>query len=308
MSIESRAEKVINSINSCLGADAAAYAKNKHQGGLNGRKGGRYEDFFMTWIVAETAANHVDDPDLEWPYVEGQAMAFVDDVVVRKSSGTDYYQCKNTDAISWSSGKHPIATDFEMQMAFATKLGVSNPTTKLVVPDAQLHRNLGADVPAAITKHTDVLLFPYGLGNMNRLVFEHAELRNALGKLAKVENPKLDDLVGVFGALLLSCTDCQDEYSADIILQNANKYNPAQIRMFPANVDWTKRLDPEFVSVLAKIQGLSYSVNRGFFHWAAFGMSGVFEVSCEDEDFKSFQQEVITAKPATVEELETFLP
>jgi hypothetical protein len=301
-------EAILEKIKECLGEAQATYAGNKNRGGASGRKGTRYEDFFMAWKVAETAAEHVADPNLEWPYLEGQSAGFVDDVVVRGSAGTAYYQCKNADSVSWSSGEHPIASDFEMQKKLADYLKVENPTTGLVVARAELHEKLAGAVPESVAGHTSVHLFPYYEGSINRLVYENSELRETLSALAKVENPKLDELVGVLAALLASCVEHQSGCSADIILQFANTINPAQLRTVPANVDWAKELDPEFVSVLAKIEGLRYGANRGFFHWSAFGMSGVFDVSCADEKFKALQQQVIANKPATVEELETYLP
>ncbi|MDR2331512.1 MAG: hypothetical protein LBE58_18080 [Comamonas sp.] len=299
---------MIAAIQSCLGSAMATYVGNKNRGGQNGKKGSRYEDLFMTFKAAEAAATQVDAPESEWPSLAGQSVGFVDDTVVSTTEKTNYYQLKNSNSVSWAAGDHPIATDFESQMVLAKHLGISGPSTNLVVPTYAQKLSLEGSIPDSIKGHSGVHSFPYCEGSFNRLVLENPDVRTILSKLARVEDPTMDELVGVFASLLMSCTEHMDGGSLDAIIAFANRTQPGLLRVFPADTDWSQKLTPDFVKVLANIPGLSYGVGRGYFAWSAFGTSGVFSSDCASPQFERFQQLIVREQPKTFEELESYLP
>lgn len=291
----------------CLGAAASEYAANKQRGGSNGKKGSRYEDFFLAYKAAEIAAEHLDGLDATSPLLRGQCIGFVDDVVVSAHDKTQYFQLKNVANVSWAAGKHPIETDFSHQYTLASHLQEPNPTTALVVSDPQLQQKLSKTLPAAIKAHSEVHFFPYCDGHLNRLVIESEDVQNLLRQLAKVENPNLDELAGVFGILIIACGEHPEGARVNEIVKTANSFFPNQLRSFSV-ADKQPLLSEEFVCRLAMISGLSYAIERGFFRWAAFGTSGVFGFDCTNEQFKQFQEDVVQQQPTTFEEFERLLP
>jgi hypothetical protein len=292
-----------------FGAEIATYFANKRRGGDAGNKGTRYEDHFVAYKVAEAAAALIDAPSGADPHIRSQADGFVDDVRIAIPSATDYYQLKNADSVNWSSGEHPIATDFALQFRLSRHLDEPGPSTALVVPTANLAAMLRKNIPGAIAAHTQVRHFPWAV-TLNRLVLESDTLRNLLRKLASVENASDDVLSGVMYALMNACLERPEGATALELFAQAAKLFPNQLRLMPADADSFRYLflRDAFMRVLANIEGLSYGAERGFFHWSGFGTSGIFESDVSSDAFKAFQDEVVRRNPATFEDFEKVVP
>ena len=300
---------VYNEIERCLGEAARKYAENKQRGGSNGKKGARYEDYFLAFKAAQIAAELIEVPDAAWPKLRGQIAGFVDDAVIESEKSTKYFQLKNVQSITWANGEHPLETDFEYQYRLASAMAKPSPSTELVVSSADLHKSMTDSVPESIAAHTSVGLFPYfesaaaaDGGVLNQYVIEHPELQECLKVLAKSENPTLDELAGVLGVLVIAFFQFPDGGKVDAIIEATRKILPHQVRTLVADVE--RYIKPEFKQILAEIQGLSYAVKRGYFHWEGFGTAGVFRVDCKHEDFAKFQDEIIANKPKTFDDFE----
>lgn len=291
----------------CLGQDAATYFANKRRGGNAGNKGTRYEDHFVAYQIAKAAAALFDNAGAADPHIRAQVDAFVDDVRIATASTTDYYQLKNADAINWTAGEHPIATDFALQMRLCEHLAEAAPSTTLVVSFADLAATLRECIPAAIRAHTRVEHFPWA-ATLNRLVLESDEIRRVLSKLANLENASNDVLSGVLYALMNACLEKPDGGTVRELLAQAARLFPSQLRVLPADEDWSGHLREDFTHILANIEGLSYGAARGFFHWSGFGTSGIFGSNVSSDAFKAFQDDVVRHRPATFEEFEKVLP
>lgn len=294
-------------IHACLGKDAAAYAANKARGGSSGKKGARYEDFFLAYKTAEAAVCLLDDPDGHNPHVQGQVFGFVDDARVASDAATHYFQLKNKDAVSWVDGVHPLETDFAYQVVLSKHLNEPETATHLVVPTAQLAEGLRASIPATIAGHSHVHHFPW-CETANRLVLECEELREWLLRLASIENASHDVLSGALGSLLLASIERPDGATVRELVDCARSMFPGQLRMLPASEDWERHFLPAFQQVLAKIPGLVYGAKRGFFHWSAFKTHGVFGSHVISDEFAEFQNLIIETNPKTFEEFEEVLP
>lgn len=151
---------VEDDIRACLGEKLAQYAANKHRGGSSGAKGTRYEDHFATWMLVQAAAAFIEDPSTGDPHVTSQTLGFVDDLRVSSNLSTDYFQLKNAATVSWTSGEHPIAADFNYQFLLSKHRGEPTPRTNLTVSDAGLAVALSGSIPVDIRCHTAVLNFP----------------------------------------------------------------------------------------------------------------------------------------------------
>lgn len=294
------------SIVACLGDEAATYAANKHRGGSNGKKGSRYEDFFLAYKIAEITVEKLQGVRADWPFVGSQTLGFVDDVVVSCRNATHYYQLKNAAAITWGAGKHPIATDFSYQYKLACYENQPSPNTHLVVSTQALAEQLRLEVPRDIQTHSSVVYFPYS-DALNRLVLENDGLHSTLAGLSKAVTPSKDQLVGVLGVLTMACLNFPHGAPVDQILKSANDYMPHQLSV-PGLIDAEVVLSPSFVAILDGIAGLTYDVRKGFFSWSGFGMSGVLSFSCADPQFVTFQETVERVKPTTFDSFEELVP
>jgi hypothetical protein len=289
-----------------FGDDAYTYALRKQRGGDSGKKGARYEDFFLAYKVAEIAVASLGQPT-PWPHLRGQVFGFVDDAVVQSPVQTEYSQLKNVSSITWTSGKHPLETDFLYQYQLSTELKLPSPITQLIVSNKQLKVELEATIPASIASHTRVLHFPYGDGSKNKLLLESPELQDLLRPLSKKPKPSLADLESVFGVLIIATFSEPHGATVDTLLRTANREQPYQLRCFDV-VDLKQYVQPEFEAVLASVPGLSYSFDKGFFSWSAFGTSQTLHTDCTSEEFARFQKRIVQKKSLTFDEFEELLP
>jgi len=294
-------------ITACLGEAAARYAANKHRGGISGSKGTRYEDFFVTAQVVAEAVKHLESPALPDPHVRGQAPGFVDDLRIATDTSTQYFQLKNQAEVSWTSGNHPIADDFAFQVKLSEYRKEPSPCTNLVVSSAELASSLAQSVPSQIQGHTNVQYFPWTV-TANRLLLECPDLREQVARLSHSETPTYDAIYGAFCMLQAACAEHPEGATVLELLTKASSLCPGQLRLLPIDEDWKSHLEPKFCQALAKVHGLVYSANRGFFHWSGFGTSGVFGSSVLSEEFAQFQRDIVQRQPKTFEEFEEVLP
>ncbi|KAG0194286.1 hypothetical protein DFQ28_000531 [Apophysomyces sp. BC1034] len=269
-------------IEKLFGPEGLKYLRNKHTGGTSGKKGTRYEDQFAAFKIAEALANHANAGE-DLPHIEEQALGFVDDLVVAAHAATRYFQCKNAVSVVWTGGAHPISEDFKCQIALAEALEKPGPRVELVVSDDKTAARLAQEIPSDIAEVASVVDFPY-FGSINQLVMAHAPLREQLSVLTRKEKPALDDLEGVFGALLLGWIKVVGSSSVDAIAQAARQQSPQLLRTFPLT-DGAEHVLQAFVDALAHIPGLRYSVKRGFFSWAR----GVYALSAKSDSNEAEQ-------------------
>lgn len=289
----------------CLGAEHVSYLANKVRGGDSGRKGTRYEDFFAASKVAELSSAKLAGA-AEWPRVQEQVEAFVDDLLIKTASSTKYFQLKNVQSIGWTSGDHPLEEDFRAQKVLCDHLQEPSPSTTLVISNVNLLQSLSA-VPPSVAAHSSVEFFPYADGHANRLVKEHQPLRAALKSLSRSANVTDDVLEGVFGVLIIGMMKQNGaEVSVEDVINAARSVSPGFVRLFPDQLVGFK-LDDDFVAVLARINGFVYGTERGFFEWSYFDTSGVSSTNCLTREFNNFQRLVVSANPTTFEELEELL-
>jgi hypothetical protein len=288
-----------------FGAAGLKYLANKHRGGTNGKKGTRYEDQFATSKIVETLAEYVQHGG-ELPVIEEQAYGFVDDLAIAAAAWTKYYQCKNSDSVSWTSGDHPLASDFKCQIDLANALQKPDPTVQLVVSDAGVAEKLAGKIPEEISASSSVEHFPF-VGSVNQLVLAHDSLREKLAALTRVENPQLDELEATFSSLLLGWVRVVGSSSVEDLVKSARKQSPQLLRVFPLT-DGNEFLQQEFLDILARIPDLHYSVKRGFLSWTAEGVSVTLDRDCGSEEFSRFQQRVIHAKPKNFDDLWDLMP
>ena len=299
--------EISDAVAAYFGASAVVYLLNKARGGASGKKGSEYEQQFTTAKVVELLNDQLQSFNTDWPVLEEQAFGFVDDLVVRKSASVHFHQLKNMQSLSWYAGEHPLATDFARQVELCCRLKSAPAKTTLVVSSQAVCKTMQDSMPSQIDCHSTVEFFPYAGHSINKLVMEHAPLRRALSQLTSTDQPNVNDLEAAFGVLMMGTKSANGPVSVQSIVNKAQSLYPSALRLFPWDLDQFK-LDNQFVKVLEKIHGLVYGVERGFFHWDTFGMSGVLQYNCLDPRFTKFQSVVIKYSPSNYDELEKFLP
>lgn len=297
-------EKTLTCIRELYGADCAKYVGSKNTGGKSGKKGGRYEDLFVAFKAAEVAANQVDSPGASWPFLAGQQLCFVDDVVVDSESRTDYFQLKNSTAVSWGDGEKTIGDDFSKQFRLAKFLGYHNPWTHLVVSSESLCNKLSISVPDEIKAHSTVSFFPYPPnGTINSLVVGNNEVQAILAKIVPTEEATLDMMENALTLILAACNEHPEGCSVQDIITHVQERYPGKLRVFPVR-DCSEALSDAFAGTLDKITDLCYGISRGYFNWSGYGTSSFFPHDCFSTQFKKFQEQIVEAAPATFDDFE----
>ena len=291
----------IQEVNACLGEDVAKYVRNKRKGGNNNKKGSRYEDFFCAAKLSEIAAKCITENCQDWPELCEQSDSIIDDLLVKYLHSELYYQLKNVSRLSWHSGKHPLAKDFEYQHKLCLHKGINSYRMTLVVSKQALAQQMSNDLPLNIETYTNIELFPFSNGSINRLIAEHHPLRENLKYLTRVEDPTDDELEGAFGALLCALIAQNKVSCSKAIFKRGQQQSPQLLRLLPEQAE-DFQCDPRFEETLARIGGLVWNLKRGFFTWSIQEFSGVLEYNCLSEDFTRFQQRVIQSSPSNFSE------
>lgn len=316
MSIQTTRRAItLDHIESICGSEMRNYAENKHRGGVSGKKGGKYENYFLAAKAGELASEYIDKPNARWPFLQGQTGGLVDDAYVETSDSTQYYQLKNVQTLSWTAGGHPIGIDFSNQFKIATELCYPEPKTCLVVPDETLKNELEKSAPTQIKPHTEVHFFPYD-EDYRLLVFKSKEIQGQLSKIVTSNNPHLAALQDVFGVLINACDCHPNGCGVDQLIRHANSIRPPQLRNPPGNAHIfsdTPTLSPDFISILVKIEGLKISFSDGCVTWEAtigksFTTAGMIPFALSSDEFQDFQTSVIRTKPKTFDDFEAILP
>ena len=283
------------------------YALNKARGGANGKKGSRYEDFVGAYVLAGSLGevlNGIHQSD--WPRLISQDLGFVDDLTLSSSFATVFHQLKNVQSLSWSSGPHPLADDFRLQLALADSQGWANPSVVLFTSDPTIAAEMEATLPHDLANRSTVRHFPGD--TMNVLVQTHEPLREVLRALARSSRNTVEDdeLSAVMGALISALMRAPSDDSIEALLALAQKQSPTLVRLLPHQMERVA-IAPQVVTLLDSIQGFCYCFDRGFFEWNCGPDSGLFSFTCLDRRFSLFQNRVLADKSTTFEALETIL-
>ncbi len=279
----------------------------RHRGGQNGAKGIRYEDFFAMCRLACLAKEYLEEgKDAQ---MAGQVSdAFVDDLEIFKDSDKfqENYQLKNSDNITWGSGKKSIIADFHNQYLLNTKCGYRS-RIKLIVSDLKtvvsLQKNMPIDLQEfAVAEHfccCETLSQLFQTDNKSREVISYLCAR-----------PDQADKVEAVALVLLSAwIDSSASRGEHIRISNlisaAKKRCPFYIRLIGECPD----LEKEVEEILKTIPDFTYLIERGFFSWEYLnGLdSGILAYDCIDPKFGKFQSLVLKQRPSSFDELEGLL-
>ncbi|WP_143750918.1 hypothetical protein [Burkholderia sp. HI2714] len=286
-----------------FGQDAERYLANKGRGGENNFKGGRYEQFFAAHRIAQLAVAFVSDG--ADALVEAQAYGFVDDLVVTTSGDGAYsaYQLKNSGNVSWTTGEHPIADDFRNQYSITRDFGYASIRLKLVCSDEACCGRLERDVPADISEYSAAEHFPYAAAT-HEILMSNARLRDDFASLHINERGGALESDEVASLLIGAWASLPPEAKVSDVYAKVRRLSPTIIRPARSDADALAMLLPACKAILDAVQHFSYNIRRGVFRWSEeFGLSGQLSYDCFDDRFRAFQDRILDAHPATLDDL-----
>jgi hypothetical protein len=239
-------------------------------------------------------------------FFASQIMAFVDDLIINDIQENIYqhYQLKNTARLRWGSGLRSIADDFAKQYNLNQAVSKQSEIT-LVVSNSQLRDRLANQIPQQIAEFSKVDYF-YFAPSLPKVLQEEQEFSQAVAYLCAFDNPEPDKIECV-ASVILGAWLSSDKSNVSLrgILEKSRQSQPSYIRYFGSQ---DVQIDPEVKKILAKIQGFTYSISKGFLQWQfANGLEeGTLPYSIETENFRRFQERVKQNQPMTFDELEIY--
>jgi len=296
-------------IGALVGPTAAKHLRYKNIGGESNLKGGRYEQLFGAYQLAKLSKRLVEDGHdtfLEW-----QGEGFVDDYLLRR----DYmrhvhgFQLKNSGRVSWAAPpKQPIAQDFALQHAVCAQEGYTDIALHLVCAKKRTVEKLKKKTPASIQKFASAEYFPYA-PQLMRLMLEHPWLKDDFAYMSNRRQPGLVEAQIVMSVLMGAWGMKGPVAWVSEVLDYARTTSPSMLRAARPDGEAEARVKPELRAALGQLSDFEYHIARGFFQWSAAGgsTSGVLPFDCFGAKFDNWQDQIVSLKPKTFEDIERAL-
>lgn len=288
-----------------FGAEEVKYVRKKNAGGASNQKGTFYEDFFAAHRVAILARRYLETG--EDPFLKGQIVGFVDDLVINLSSQGRHcaYQLKNSENVGWERGPRPIATDFLNHFSLARSLGYNDIKLSLVTSSEDCWRRL-REPPESIRPYSSCDHFPCD-EKIHRLLSWSIDLRNDFGFMSKRENCSVVDSEQVAKALMGAWAFNGRAGYVTGLIEQARAMSPTIVRPLKGDGDAEARLAVDAKRVLDNVEEFRYSIVRGFLSWSAAGTEGVLGYDCFDGRFLQFQKWLVEKSPKSFDDIEGWL-
>jgi hypothetical protein len=240
--------------------------------------------------------------------LQEQAGCPVDDLLIQQAQRKHYHQLKDDQRITWGEEKGKLRNEFLAQKQ-QCEARQEDYTLTLVVSHTDRKESLDQNLPEELKGAVLVLHFP-SLRRPSELA-RHPALRQSLLQISASRAPGGELLRGVAEGFHLAWVERALDQSgcADLAQMVAwLRARPAfRIhRPLPAqnHPEWE-----QFVALLARIQGLEWHHDRGYFEWwHPPGDAGFVEPPCDSEGFQRFVERVVKARPTTFEAFEGLLP
>ena len=276
--------------------ETAKRVVNRHNGGLNNRKGNDFETRFAVYLIAENAKKNATVADQVFELVDDLQIVFLD----AEGDGDRKidFQIKDREFLTWSE----LETDFSKQNHLNASLGVEPSCQAVVVSRDELRNKLRETIPEGIKSHTKVL----ALQNVppNRMLMENAEAREVFKELCAFpdEPDKLESVVLTLTAAWI-VQPVNQRVRIDSVIEKARTCNPAYLR-----VDGEWKIPETVLSIFSAIQSFTCSIEHGYFKWKyGRSMSGCLAYNCDDPKFNTFLELIEKKKPSTFDDLEPHL-
>lgn len=289
--------------------DDVTYIANKHRGGIAGQAGSRYEDLYAVFRLTKAAAAALSNGQgiagEGTLTITSQARCFVDDVVLH--GGTllrdEYFQLRNTEAVSWGRKKRSLVWNFTKQVNLASKSGRSA-VCLLVTRRRKTVRKLNRTRPSRLPTGCKAVHFP-SFPRVEDYVQRHPPFADAVRTLLAKPVPSTADLVWLARCFFAAWTSGAGSVRLDAALVDLETMRGTYIR--PSAGDGA--VNPALLAQLATIQDLVVYLFRGYLSWEYnFGTErGTLTYSCHTPQFAEFERWVLQSRPTDFDALAGWL-
>ncbi|RYY31474.1 MAG: hypothetical protein EOO04_01085 [Chitinophagaceae bacterium] len=271
---------------------------NKNRGGFNNYKGNAFENFFAVYKIAFVL--HLDRKDSETA-ISAQTTDFIDDLLIENSNSRKFFQVKDVQALSWTSGDHPLMEDCELQFQVGDHDQVQTECT-IVVSRGDVYRLMLGSIPEKLDGKVGLLHFETAQ-TINALLQVNDKFKIAIKSICAIKNANIDKLE-VVAKILLGVWDASSKTTVSIsdLYRDCLKINPNYFM-------GTQQLIPPTVeSILTSIPGFSFEIHNSYINWAYNSSdTGVISHPIGSREFLQWENDLVSANPATFEDLEPFL-
>lgn len=278
--------------------DQISHLRQKHRGGENQKKGNRYEDYFSLFKITKNIYLHQKGEVQGVALIEQSENCFVDDLVIKKGSKTDFYQLKNTKTLSWN---HRLLNDFEHQKVLCTSKGINFSLT-LVVSQEKNFRKL-ISMPSLSYDKTFIKYFPEPR-NIEDLIKNFEDFHFYLKEISAKRNPSLMDLdylaKNILGEWIELSQKSRKFIELETLIRKSKRPSTPIKSKWIHSKEW---LQAE--KILNKIPNLTFFVDNGIFEYM-YGDhdEGFFPAEPGSKELIRFLNRVKKNKPTTFNELE----
>lgn len=272
----------------------AKYLANKHKGGENNQKGNLYEDFYAVYQIVSCIANYKtsrDDVAFQTQLID----TYVDDLLIAHPSNNVYHQLKDTETLTWYSGRsRTILSDFEHHIVdckerdenFALKLVYSAVGSKV------------SDIPESIKDYTSVENFPHA-DDLNHLILVGGEFRRSLSLISAKGGASTDDELLTIAMVFLGAwksLNSKERLPLSEIVEWADKAQNFNLSIYP-----DRAMKEECKSILDGIGDFEYKICGRELVWSLGFLNG----TCQWTGL--LENAIINNKPTTKREIAELL-
>jgi hypothetical protein len=271
---------------------------NKNRGGLNQKKGARYEDYFALYKIVDCAVNGHQESKIK----EQAEYTFVDDLIIKYNSHSSFFQLKNVKKLTWNSNN--LLNDFENQCRLE-KSKKKDFNLVLVLSSDKLFTKM-TDMPSDDYSKTYVKYFPESK-NIENLIFQLKNFEKWLTDLSAKSEPSLMDLEYLAKNILSEWLDLSSDKNfvtvSKIISRASNRASTPIKSNWNTDKSWLK-----VEKILGVIPNLTYTVKRGIFEYKLGKYdTGLVDYKQSSINFKNFINRILNNQPSTIEEFEECL-
>lgn len=290
------------SIERVCGAQAAAYAAHKHQGGRSNQQGASFETAFAAYQIALVGRQACLEPEAcDDAWFQAQTGGFIDDLATVTVQATTLAQAKSGTA-SWTGGDHPLADDFRMQRELDREAG--RPARyELVVASDERADAMRESRPGDLAE-VKITAFRCEVDHWLDLFTSHPELREALDAIS-LRRPQTIVREQTFQLILGWWLHHGCRGSLLDMMSELAERPDALVRV--PGPDYA--LPSEVVAALANVAGLVWAIKGRHFAYEVGNLKGWAAFLCGSEHFRRFEHFMLEQRPTewkrVVEELRT---
>lgn len=292
----------LDAIERACGAQAAAYAARKQQGGQSNQSGASFEIAYAANRMALAGGRACREPESnEDVWFQAQTGGFVDDLAVVTAQKRTLTQARSGHA-QWTGGDHPLEDDFRMQRQLDQQAGYPA-SYELVVASDEHAKLMRASRPDDLAE-VEVNVFSYVNDHWLDLIGARPDLQEALDTIS-LRQPLPIHREQTFQLILGWWVHHGCRGSLRTMMLELAERPDALVRV--PGPDYV--LSGEVAAALANVPGFAWSIRGRSFFFQIGALKGWAAFLCGSDRFRRFERFMLEEHPTewkrVVEELRT---